>query len=660
MIDIENQDFVFQAEQFADIRILRYRVNGFNDLQLEQKILVWHLYNAALAGRDILWDQNCKYNLITRKVCEAILQYYEGDRSGSEWNSFTEYIKRIWFSNGIHHHYSTEKIKPDFSEAYFKTLFYGIPSDRLPLQAEQSSSQLFGQLAAVLFDPAFMPKRVCLDEGKDLLRHSACNYYDGVQQAEAEAFYAERSAGDDDSPISHGLNSRLVKRNEILTEEVYKADGRYGSAIRRIVIHLEKAKEFAENEEQREIIQQLVDYYETGCLRIFDSYSINWVKDTTSQVDFVNGFIEVYGDPLGMHGAWQSVVYIPDAAASRRMESIAALAEWFETNSPVDAKYKRDNAAGISYRVIEAIVQAGDNAPSSPIGVNLPNADWIRERHGSKSVSLGNIEDAYDQSSVNNGSIEEFYLPEQQPRIRKWGALASKLHTALHEVIGHGSGKLAPGVAAPKDSLKSYASTIEEARADLVALYFIMDQKLVEEGLMESLDLAKAEYDSFILNGLMRQLVRVEEGSQLEESHMRNRQLIAAWAFEQGKEQGVIVRIQENDKTYFRINDYEALRQLFGLLLHKVQTIKSEGLLEEAKSLVENYGVKVDAQLHAEVLQRWKKLGIAPFAGFIQPMLKPVREGSRIVDVLIEYPSDFTEQMLYYAQHHAFLHFWND
>lgn len=660
MIAIENQDFAYQTEQFADIRILRYQVKGFETLELRQKILVWHLYNAALAGRDIIWDQNCKYNLTVRKVCEAILNHYEGERAGADWHAFVEYVKRIWFSNGIHHHYSTEKIKPEFSEAYFKNLFYSTPADRLPLLNGQSPSQLFGQLAAVLFDPAFMPKRICLDEDKDLLLQSACNYYEGVGQAEAALFYADKRASDNESPVSHGLNSRLVRKNGQLFEEVYKADGRYGSAIRRIVIHLEKAKEFVENEAQRQIIQQLVDYYETGCLRLFDAYSINWVTETDSQVDFVNGFIEVYGDPLGMHGAWQSVVYMQDAEASRRMEAIAGLAGWFEENSPVDARYKRDNATGISYRVIEAIVQAGDNAPSSPIGVNLPNADWIREQYGSKSVSLGNIEDAYDQASLSSGSIEAFYLPEQQERIRKWGAIASRIHTALHEVIGHGSGKLSPGSPAPKDSLKSYASTIEEARADLVALYFMMDQKLVDEGLMDSLDAGKAAYDSFMLNGMMRQLVRVEPGKQLEESHMRNRQLIASWAFEKGQDKGVVSQIQENGNTYFRINDYDALRALFGQLLHRIQSIKSEGLFDEAKNLVEKYGVKVNAQLHNEVLQRWKKLGIAPFAGFIQPFLKPVREGSRIVDVKIEYPMDFAEQMLYYAQHHSFLHFWND
>jgi dipeptidyl-peptidase III len=456
------------------------------------------------------------------------------------------------------------------------------------------------------------------------------------------------------------LNSKLVKQGKEIKELIYKADGRYGKAIRKIVIWLEKAKVFSESELQRQSIQKLIDFYENGDLKTFDEYSILWVQDTDSEVDFVNGFIEVYGDPLGYHGAWQSVVSMRDEEATKRFSLISELAGWCEEQSPIDPSHKRDDAKGISYKVIQVIVEAGDNSPSSPIGVNLPNADWVREAHGSKSVSLGNIEDAYEIASRSSGSIEEFYLPEQQERIRKYGAIASKIHTGLHEVIGHGSGKILPGVSTPKETLKSYSNTIEEARADLVALYFITDSKLTELGLTESNETGKAEYDGFILNGLMRQLVRLEPGQQIEESHMRNRQLIAQWVYEKGAQAKVIEKVVLDEKTFFRINDYDKLRELFGQLLKEVQRIKSEGDYEAARNLVETYGVKVDQKLHSEVVERWKKLNIAPFAGFLQPQLQAVRQESRIVDVLISYPDDFTNQMMYYAQNHSFLPFWND
>lgn len=652
--------FIWQTEQFADIRILRYQVEGFEQLSLQEKLFVWHLYNAAMAGRDIIWDQNFKYNLIVRKTLEAIVKHYRGDRSGSEWESYMVYTKRVWFSNGLHHHYSMEKITPGFSEQYFHQLFHDLRDEELPLQHQQTAAQLYGQLAAILFDPDIAPKRVNLQEGVDLLKTSACNFYDGISQQEAEAFYNSIIDKSDPEPVSTGLNSRLVKRNEKITEQVYKADGRYGKAIRKIVISLEKAKVFALTELQREAIDRLISFYECGDLRAFDQYSILWVKDTEPTIDFVNGFIEVYGDPLGFHGSWQSVVSMRDEEATARFGKISELAGYFEQHSPIDAAFKREDAAGVSYKVIKVIVETGDNAPSSPIGVNLPNADWIREKYGSKSVSLGNIEDAYEMASRESGAIEAFYLPEQQGRARKYGNLASKIHTGLHEVIGHGSGKLLLGVGSPKESLKNYANTIEEARADLVALYFMPDEKLMEVGLIDSEEVFKAAYDSFMLNGLMRQLVRVEPGQQLEESHMRNRQLISRWVYEKGLDERVTEMVLQDGKTYVRINNYTRLRELFGMLLNEVQRIKSEGDYEAARYLVENYGVKVDVKLHDEMLERWKVLGIAPYAGFIQPQLKPILEGSRIVDVLIDFPDDFTTQMLFYADHYSFLTAWNE
>lgn len=652
--------FIWQTEQFADIRILRYQVEGFEQLGLQEKLFVWHLYNAAMAGRDIIWDQNYKYNLIVRKTLEAIVKHYRGDRNGSDWESFMVYTKRIWFSNGLHHHYSMEKIMPGFGETYFHQLYHDLREEELPLLHHQSAAQLYGQMVAILFDADIAPKRVNLQEGVDLLATSACNFYEGLGQQEAEAFYQSIIDKNDPEPVSTGLNSRLVKRDGKIAEQVYKADGRYGKAIRKIVISLEKAKVFALTDLQREAIDKLISFYECGDLRAFDQYSILWVKDIEPTIDFVNGFIEVYGDPLGFHGSWQSVVSMRDEAATERFGKISELAGYFEQQSPIDAAFKREDAAGVSYKVIKVIVEAGDNAPSSPIGVNLPNADWIREKHGSKSVSLGNIEDAYEMASRESGAIEAFYLPEQQERARKYGNLASKIHTGLHEVIGHGSGKLLPGVGSPKESLKNYANTIEEARADLVALYFIPDEKLMEVGLVYSEEVFKAAYDSFMLNGLMRQLVRIEPGQQLEESHMRNRQLIAKWVYEKGLNEMVTEILIQDGKSYVRINNYVRLRELFGLLLNEVQRIKSEGDFEAAQQIVENYGVKIDPLLHQEMLDRWKKLGIAPYAGFIQPQLKPIREGSRIVDVQIEYPEDFATQMLYYADHYSFLPMWNE
>lgn len=656
----ESNDFIWQTEQFADIRILRYRADGFNQLNLGQKLMVWHLYRAALTGRDIIYDQNYKYNLIIRSTLETIFENAEIDKTDQNWLQFEVFLKRLWFSNGIHHHYSTEKLIPGFDAAFFTEAFNSLHESQLHLLKGQTKKELLAFMLDQLFNPEVAPKRVQQEDGRDLVRESACNFYENISQEEAEKFYADKTDEDPQRPVSWGLNSKLVKTENGLKEQIYFADGRYGKAIRKIVIQLEKARQYAENEQQRGIICKLIDFYESGNLKTFDEYSILWVQDTDSKIDFVNGFVEVYGDPLGYHGSWQSVVSIRDEEASERFGQISALAGWFEAQSPIAAQHKRSDAAGITYKVIQAIIESGDNAPSSPIGVNLPNADWIRSEHGSKSVSIGNIEDAYENASKSNGSLEAFFLPDQQERIKKYGALASKLHTGLHEVIGHGSGQLMPGVGTPKETLKSYSNTIEEARADLVALYFITDPKMMEVGLCPSPETGKAEYDSFMVNGLLRQLVRVEKGKNLEESHMRNRQLIAAWAFEKGKADKVVELLSIDGETLVRINNYEKLRGIFGRLLSEVQRIKSEGDYEAARQLVENYGVKVDIEIHTEVLKRWNKLNIAPFAGFIQPHLEVEKKDGRIVDVFITYPDDFKEQMLYYSHNYAYLPIYND
>lgn len=656
----ESNDFIWQTEQFADIRILRYRADGFNQLNLGQKLMVWHLYRAALTGRDIIYDQNYKYNLIIRSTLETIFENAEIDKTDQNWLQFEVFLKRLWFSNGIHHHYSTEKLIPGFDAAFFTEAFNSLHESQLHLLKGQTKKELLAFMLDQLFNPEVAPKRVQQEDGRDLVRESACNFYENISQEEAEKFYADKTDEDPQRPVSWGLNSKLVKTENGLKEQIYFADGRYGKAIRKIVIQLEKVRQYAENEQQRGIICKLIDFYESGNLKTFDEYSILWVQDTDSKIDFVNGFVEVYGDPLGYHGSWQSVVSIRDEEASERFGQISALAGWFEAQSPIAAQHKRSDAAGITYKVIQAIIESGDNAPSSPIGVNLPNADWIRSEHGSKSVSIGNIEDAYENASKSNGSLEAFFLPDQQERIKKYGALASKLHTGLHEVIGHGSGQLMPGVGTPKETLKSYSNTIEEARADLVALYFITDPKMMEVGLCPSPETGKAEYDSFMVNGLLRQLVRVEKGKNIEESHMRNRQLIAAWAFEKGKADKVVELLSIDGETFVRINNYEKLREIFGRLLSEVQRIKSEGDFEAARQLVENYGVKVDIEIHTEVLKRWNKLNIAPFAGFIQPRLEVEKKDGRIVDVFITYPDDFKEQMLYYSHNYAYLPIYND
>jgi dipeptidyl-peptidase III len=647
-----DQNFKFKADKVADLDILRYQVKGFEDLSLQQKELVYYLYEAALSGRDIIYDQNYKHNLRIRKTLEAIVDSYNGDKNSEEYKKFLDYAKRVWFSNGIHHHYSTAKISPGFSKEYFTTLVNNSSAD-FPLLSGESKETLINTLSPILFDPALDNKRVNLQEGIDLIKGSANNYYEGVTQQEVEAFYKKFSSLSEQRPVMYGLNSKLIKENGKIVEKTYKVGGMYSPAIEKVVYWLEKATSVAENENQRAALTKLIEFYKTGDLKTFDDYNIAWVKDTASTVDVINGFIEVYGDPLGFKGAYESVVSIKDQEASTRMASLSRNAQWFETNSPILPEHKKKNVSGVSYKVITVVVESGDAAPSTPVGINLPNSNWIRQEHGSKSVSLGNIKDAYAQAS-SRSSIDEFYLSDSvRTRVKKYGIDAGNMHTALHEVIGHASGQLEPGVGT--DALKNYQSTLEEARADLVALYYIIDPKLVEIGVVENTELGKAEYDSYINNGLMQQLRRLEVGDNLEESHMRNRQLNASWVFEKGKNENVIQRKSENGKTYFVINDYQKLRTLFGQLLKEIQRIKSQGDFAAGKKLIETYGVKVDQNLLKEVKERYKQFESAPYSGFIQPRLVPVMQGDKITDVKIEYPSDFVEQMMEYGKKYSFL-----
>jgi dipeptidyl-peptidase-3 len=650
-------EFQVQIDQFADIRVLRYRIPGFEELPLEQKQLAYYLYEAALSGRDIIWDQGYRHNLLVRHTLEAIVRTYAGERSGPEWDAFMVYAKRVWFSNGIHHHYSSKKLTPGFSQEFFGKLVHGSTPGKLPLATGQTVDDLVSALEPILFDPKLDAKRVDLDSTKDMIAASATNFYGpGVTQAEVERFYAKRVDKKDPRPISHGLNSQLAKVDGKLVERVWKVGGMYDPAISEIVRWLQLAAGVAENDAQRLALEKLVAYYQTGDLRTFDQYSIAWVADTASRVDVVNGFIEVYGDPLGYRGAYESVVSIRDMEASKRIDAISKQAQWFEDNSTIPAAYKKKAVKGISAKVITVVVEAGDASPSTPIGINLPNANWIRTTHGSKSVNLGNITRAYEESSKQTGVLEEFSAsPEEIGRGREHGELADALHTDMHEVIGHASGVLEPGVGTPKETLKSYASTLEEGRADLVALYYLLDPKLIELGVMPSLEVGMAAYDDYIRNGLLVQLARVELGENLEEAHMRNRQLVAQWVYDKGKADKVIERVERDDETFFVVRDYAKLRALFGQLLRELQRIKSEGDYAAGKALVESYGVKVDRALHAQVLRRWEALHIAPYAGFINPRLVPVMDGEEIVDVKVEYPDSFVMQMLEYGERYAWL-----
>ncbi|WP_320018265.1 dihydrofolate reductase [Labilibaculum manganireducens] len=646
--------FQYQTEQFADIKILRYQVPGFGELSLSQKELIYYLAEAARCGRDILFDQNNKNNLSIRRTLEAIARSYDGDRESDEFKSFLVYAKRVWFSNGIHHHYSMDKFMPEFSEEYFGELLSNTNYELLPLLEGEDVVGLLTRLVPVLFDEDVDAKRVVLSPELDLIKDSANNYYEGVCEKEAEDFYAKMEKGDPERPISAGLNSKLVKENGELIEKTWKVGGMYSEAIEKIVFWLEKAIPVADSELQRESLVKLVEFYKTGDLKAFDEYSILWVKDLDAHVDVVNGFIEVYGDALAIKGSWESIVNFKDIEATKRAVIISDNAQWFENHSPVDERFKKKEVKGVSAKVITVAMLGGDCHPATPIGVNLPNAEWIRKEHGSKSVTIDNITHAYHQSSLKSGMIDEFaYSKEEVARAKEHGYLGGNLHTDLHECLGHGSGQLLPGVG--MDALKNYHSTLEEARADLFALYYMMDPKMVDLGLMPGLEVAKAEYDGYIRNGLITQLTRIELGKEIEESHMRNRQLIAKWVFEKGEADKVIEKIHEAGKTYYVVNDYQKLRTLFGDLLKEVQRIKSEGDFKAGKRLVEDYAVKVDTELHKEVKERFEKLNLAAYAGFINPDYHPVYEEDKIVDVQISYPMDFMEQMLQYGERYSFL-----
>lgn len=646
-------DFDYNVEKFADLQILRYKVPEFEQLSLKQKELVYYLTEAALQGRDILFDQNGKYNLKIRKVLEAVYQSFDGDKKSKDFLNFEVYLKRVWFSNGIHHHYGTEKFVPGFSENFLKEQFYKLSSEQLPLDEGQTVDDLWTELVPVIFDPEVLPKRVNQKDGEDLILTSACNYYDGVTQAEAEAFYANMKKADDSEPVMYGLNSTLVKRDGKLVEDVWKSGGKYGKAIDKIIYWLEKAEQVAENDEQRASISKLIEFYKTGDLKKFDEYSIAWVKDVNSRVDFVNGFIESYGDPLGLKASWESIVNFKNLEATKRTVTISENAQWFETNSPVDARFKKENVKGVTAKVINAAILAGDLYPSTAIGINLPNSNWIRSEHGSKSVTIGNITDAYNKAAHGNGMMEEFaYSQTELDLINKYSDLTDELHTDLHECLGHGSGKLLPGV--DPDALKAYGSTIEETRADLFGLYYVADQKLVDLKLLDSPEAYKAQYYTYMLNGLMTQLVRINPGDSIEEAHMRNRQLIAKWAYEHGKKDNVVEMVKKNGKTYVKVNDYEKLRGLFGELLAEIQRIKSEGDFEAARNLVETYAVKVDPELHKEILERYKKLNLAPYKGFVNPKYELVKDkNGNIVDVKVTYDEGYAEQMLRYSREYG-------
>ena len=649
----EADKFDYTVEQFADLQILRYRVPGFENLSLQQKELVYYLTEAALQGRDILFDQNGKYNLRIRRTLEAVYTGYKGDKNTPDFKAMEVYLKRVWFSNGIHHHYGSEKFVPGFAPEFFKEAVLSVDASTLPLAEGQTAEQLCDELSPVIFDPTVMPKRVNQAAGEDLVLTSACNYYDGVTQKAAEDFYNAMKDPKDETPVSYGLNSRLVKENGKIQEKVWKVGGLYGQAIDKIVYWLKKAEGVAENPEQKAVIAELIKFYETGDLKTFDEYAILWVKDLNSLVDFVNGFTESYGDPLGMKASWESLVNFKDMEATHRTEIISGNAQWFEDHSPVDKLFKKDEVKGVSAKVITAAILAGDLYPATAIGINLPNSNWIRSHHGSKSVTIGNITDAYNKAAHGNGFNEEFvYSDTELQLIDKYADLTGELHTDLHECLGHGSGKLLPGV--DPDALKAYGSTIEEARADLFGLYYVADPKLVELGLTPNADAYKAEYYTYLMNGLMTQLVRIEPGNDVEEAHMRNRQLIARWVFEKGAADKVVELVRRDGKTYVVVNDYGKLRTLFGELLSEIQRIKSTGDYQGAHDLVENYAVKVDPVLHAEVLERYKKLNLAPYKGFVNPKYEAVVDAAgKITDVKVTYDEGYAEQMVRYSKDYS-------
>ena len=650
--DTAGADAPWIVDRFDDIKVIRYEVPGFDELPLREKELIYYLAEAAKSGRDILYDQNCRMNLPVRRTLEVVYENYTGDRTAAEWKALEKYLKKVWFANGIHHHYSNDKFRPEFTEGYLLDVIETIPEERFG-----ELNALRGDVCRAIFDPTLYPTRLNQTDGEDLLLTSSSNYYSGVNQAEAEAFYAgmAAAAGNDPEPISYGLNSQLVKdpATGALSERTWRVGGMYSPAIERVVYWLEKAESVAEGP-QKENIAALISYYKSGDLKEFDRYNIGWVRDTVSNVDFVNGFIETYGDPLGYKASWEANVNFMDKEACHRTEVISSNAQWFEDHSPVNPAYRKKEVKGVSAKVITVAMLGGDCYPATPIGINLPNADWIRKEHGSKSVTIDNITYAYDRAAHGNGFDEEFVLrAEDRERMDRYGKLADDLHTDLHECLGHGSGQLAPGVTGTE--LRSYGSTLEEARADLFGLYYLGDPKMVELGLVPSFDVAKAGYANYILNGLMTQLARIEPGKNVEESHMRNRKLIAEWCYERGKADNVIEWVKQDGKTYVVVNDFEKLRSLFGELLCEMQRIKSEGDYEAGRDLVERYGVKVDPTLHAEVRERYAALGIEPYGGFVNPEYELVEQDGKIVDVKISYPNNYVEQMLGYSRDYSFL-----
>lgn len=651
------EPFQVNAEAFADLQLLRYQVPGFDELTLQQKTLAYYLSQAALSGRDMYYDQANKYGLALRKTIEAIYGSYKGDRNSADWGKFQEYAGRVWFSTGNHHHYSKDKFVPECSFEYFSDLVKNSDQSQFPLAQGETIDAFLNRMKPVIFDPAFQPKMVDLRAGIDNVANSSVNFYEGVTQAEVEKFYNDptKFAHSDQEP-EWGLNSKVIKENGELVEKTYKVGGMYGPALEKVVYWLEKAATVAENDQQKKTITLLAEYYKTGDLHKWDEYNIAWVSDTASRIDASLGFIEVYNDPIGKKGSFESVVSLKDLETTKKIAAIAKEAQWFEDNSPLMPEHKKKQVKGITAKAITVIVESGDAAPSTPIGINLPNSDWLRKEHGSKSVSLSNIVHAYNEASAGGGMLAEFMVDEAKlKRIKEFGNLSSDLHTDMHECIGHASGQINPGVGTPDKTLKNYASCLEEARADLVGLYYIMDQKLVDIGVMPSLEVGKAQYDSYMMNGLMTQLTRLKLGDNIEEAHMRNRALNAYWVYEKGKKDNVVEFVKENGKTYVQVNDYEKLRVLFGELLKEIQRIKSEGDFNAGKDLVETYGVKVNQELHKEVLDRYATLNLKAYKGFVQPRLVPVMDGDKITDVKVEYPKSFYGQMMEYGKNYSFL-----
>ena len=636
-------------EKFADIQLLRYKLEGFEALRLQQKIYIYYLSKAVLSGRDITFDQFGKYNLSIRKVLESIFLLYNGSRDTHDFQALTVYLKRVWFSNGIYHHYGCDKFKPEFSKDFFCDAYNSLSYEQLALVSEEEKNNLLNEILSVIFDADYLPKRVNKAEGVDLIKTSACNFYEDVSQSEVESFYNGMKVEGDAHPVSYGLNSKLTKQNGKLTELVYKANGMYGNKIRQIIHWLTKASQYAENEQQKKVIAILIKYYQTGDLKYFDEYSIEWLKEQEGQVDFINGFIEVYGDPLGLKGSWEGIVEYKDAEATKRTRLISENAQWFEDHSPVDRRFKKKTVRGVTANVICAAMLGGDEYPSTAIGINLPNADWIRAEYGSKSVTIGNLTDAYSKASRGNGFMQEFVIDDEtRALIDRYGDLCDELHTDLHECLGHGSGQLLKGT--DPDALKAYGNTIEEARADLFGLYYLADDKLVELGLTPDREAYKSQYYTYMQNGLLTQAVRIELGNDIEEAHMRNRALIANWALDMDVEQQIVALEMHGGKHYVSVKDYEGLRGIFARQLGEIQRVKSEGDFNAARALVEKYAVHIDSQLHREILERYEKLGIAPYKGFLNPWMKPeYDENGNIVDIKLDYTESYAHQMMRYS-----------